>query len=363
MSAFNDQIQASIENFEMTLVAGSVKKIMADIKAEYDTKVDDAEFKIKGAGGSSDLWKVPVSAIKILPGFNVRLPGPDLDEHLDYLTGSILEEGFNHSRPLAALVLEIDGVLGIYLYDGHCRLESTRRAIAKGSTIQTLPVVVTDGHKVNLDDLYVMVHNLSKGKELAPFEIGLLCKRLWKNGHDEKTIARRMNIKPQYAEGLLRLVNAPKGLVDAVTSNELAASEAIKMLRAHGNGKVVEELELMRQRALAEQQAKAPVNPATPAPEANTEQVDAAAPVKTPKLRLTARHASNAHVKKAVSKHGLALFKTARTIKADPAYDNLSETTRLALDKFLLLLEEAEKADAIPSASTTEGNENDQVAA
>lgn len=351
MSAFNEQIQQSIESFDLTLVSGSVKKIMASIKAEYDTKIEEVEFKIKGAGGSSDLWKVPVSAIKVLPGFNVRLPSQELEEHIEYLTGSILEEGFNHSRPLAALVLEIDGVLGIYLYDGHCRLEGTKRAIIKGSTIQTLPVIVTDGKKVNIDDLTVMVHNLNKGKELAPFEIGLLCKRQWKNGIDEKTIARRMNIKPNYVEGLLRLVSAPKGLVDAVISNELSASEGIKMLRAHGNGKVVAELELMRRRALAEQQSKA---------EANQELADGA--TKPAKIRLTARHASNAHVKKAVSKHGLALFQTARTIKADPAYDNLSETTRLALDKFMLLLDEAEKADATP-VDTEEGNQGVQAAA
>ncbi|MQT57989.1 hypothetical protein GHO41_11615 [Pseudomonas sp. FSL R10-0399] len=356
MSAFNEQIQQSIESFDLTLVSGSVKKVMASIKAEYDTKIEKEEFKIKGAGGSSDLWKVPVSAIKVLPGFNVRLPSPELEEHIDYLTGSILEEGFNHTRPLAALVLEIDGVLGIYVYDGHCRLEGTKRAIIKGSTIQTLPVVVTDGKRVNLDDLYVMVHNLNKGKELAPFEIGLLCKRQWKNGIDEKTIARRMNIKPQYVEGLLRLVSAPKGLVDAVISNELSASEGIKMLRAHGNGKVVAELELMRKRAVAEQQSKALSNPE---PAASAEQDGATKPAK---IRLTARHASNAHVKKAVSKHGLALFQTARTIKADPAYDNLSETTRLALDKFMLLLDEAEKADATP-VDTEEGNQGVQAAA
>ncbi|NVL49922.1 hypothetical protein F2S72_09230 [Pseudomonas syringae pv. actinidiae] len=361
MSALNESIKDSIENFDLQLVAGSVKKIMSEIKAEYDTKVDKEEFKIKGAGGSSDLWKVPVSAINVLPGFNVRLPGPELEEHIEYLTGSILEDGFSHSRPLGALVLEIDGVLGIYVYDGHCRLEATRRAIAKGSTIQSLPLVVTDGKKINLDDLYIMVHNLNKGKELAPFEIGVLCKRLWKNGIDEKTIARRMNIKPQYVDGLLRLVNAPKALVEAVTTNELSASEAIKILRAHGNGKVVAELEAMRQRAHAEHQTKAPAVPETAN---NAEQEEAAAPTKPPvKIRLTARHSSNAHVKKAVSKHGLALFQTARTIKADPAYANLSETTRLALDKFMLLLEEAEKADALPSDDAQEGKDNDQTAA
>ena len=136
-------------------------------------------------------------------------------------------------KPLAALVLEIDGELGLYVFDGHCRLESVHKAIARGSDIELLPVVVQDGRNCNLDDLYVTMWRSSKGKELAPFEVGLLCKRMSRNGHDDKVIAKRMGIKANYVDGLLRLVNAPKPLVDAVLSNELAASEGIKLSLIH----------------------------------------------------------------------------------------------------------------------------------
>ena len=192
MSMF-EQTQLAIESFDLTLVPGSVKKLMAGINAVYEGQAKE-EDKIKGAGGSSDLWKVPVNELKVLEGFNVRLPGPDLDEHLDFLTDSILEEGFFQHRPLAALVLEIDGELGLYVFDGHCRLESAKRAIAKGAPIELVPVVVQDGRNVNLDDLYVQMHRLNKGKELSPFELGLLCKRLSRNGHDDTVIAKRMGI-------------------------------------------------------------------------------------------------------------------------------------------------------------------------
>ena len=135
------------------------------------------------------LWKVPVKELKVLKGFNVRLQGPDLDAHIEGLTDSILEEGFMQHKPLAALVLEIDGELGLYVFDGHCRLESVHKAIARGSDIELLPVVVQDGRNCNLDDLYVTMWRSSKGKELAPFEVGLLCKRMSRNGHDDKVIA------------------------------------------------------------------------------------------------------------------------------------------------------------------------------
>lgn len=359
MSIF-EQTQLAIDSFDLTLVPGSVKKLMAGIKAVYEGQAKE-EDKIKGAGGSSDLWKVPANELKVLEGFNVRLPGPDLDEHLDFLTDSILEEGFFQHRPLAALVLEIDGKMGLYVFDGHCRLTAIKRAIAKGAPIDLVPVVVQDGRNVNLDDLYVQMHRLNKGKELTPFELGLLCKRLSKNGHPDPVIAKRMGIKPQYVDGLLRVVNAPKPLVDAVLSNELAASEAIKMIRAHGNGGVVQELESRRARALAEMQSKAPATALEPVQELTSEQQEQSPATIAPvRPRLTARHASDANVKKVVRKHGLDAFKITRAVKDDPAYATLAEETREKLEALLAQLEEAEKADTVPAQTeeeTTEGGE------
>ncbi|ELQ8317558.1 TPA: hypothetical protein L6A34_31285 [Pseudomonas aeruginosa] len=369
--ATSELVQQRIESFDMTIVPGSVKTMMAGIKAAYEPKDEKASAakplsdavkkvmtsisavysggadegatgvpKIKGAGGSSDLWKVPVSELKVLEGFNVRLPGPALDEHIEFLTDSILEEGFFQHRPLAALVLEVDGELGLYVFDGHCRLTSTIRAIAKGAEIDLVPVVVQDGRNVNLDDLYVQMHRLNKGKELTPFEIGLLCKRLSKYGHPDSVIATRMGIKPSYVDSLLRLVNAPKPLVDAVLSDEISPTEAIQMIRTYGNGAVVEELEARRARALAELKNKAPVV-TTSNDEQGSEQ-----PAATPlRPRLTARHASDANVKKVVRKHALDLFMTTRAIKSDPAYSSLAEQTRQKLDELLAQLEVAEKAD------------------
>jgi ParB family transcriptional regulator, chromosome partitioning protein len=358
--SMTEQTQLAIESFDMTLVPGSVKKLMAGIKAVYEGQAKE-EDKIKGAGGSSDLWKVPVDEIQVLEGFNVRLPGPELDAHLDFLTDSILEEGFFQHRPLAALVLEIDGKLGLYAFDGHCRLESTKRAIAKGSPIELLPVVVQDGRNVNLDDLYVQQFRLNKGKEHTPFELGLLCKRLAKNGHSDAVIAKRMGIKPQYVDGLMRLVNAPKPLVDAVLSNEMSASEAIKVIRAHGNGGAVQELEARRARALAEMQSKSPATAQEPTQE-NAQQEPSPATTAPARPRLTARHASDANVKKVVRKHGLDAFKITRAVKDDPAYATLAEETRQKLEALLAQLEEAEKADTVPAQTEEESTDGSEQA-
>lgn len=361
MSAINSQIQMSIDNFETTLVPGSVKSIMASIKATFVTEVEDEKLKIKGAGGSSDLWKVPPQAIKVLPGFNVRLPGPKLEAHIEWLADSIYTEGFFQHRPIAALVLEVDGVVDLYAFDGHCRLEGANRAINRGADISLLPVVVQDGRHCNIDDLYVQMHRLNNGMVLAPFELGILCKRLAVNGHPDQVIATRMGIKPTYVDGLLKLVNAPKPLVDSVLSEELAASEAIAMIRQLGYGKVVQELEYRRARALAEIVSKEPQTVDVPGAQ-KTEPTDADA--KPVRPRITARHASNAHVKKTVAKHAKAMFDVACNLKRDPAYEALSVENRLALEELLAHLEIAKKADAMPLVDNeSSAPELDQAAA
>jgi hypothetical protein len=351
MTSMTDQTLLAIENFELNFIPGSVKKFMSGIKAVYEGTAEGEvaeQFKIKGAGGSSDLWKVPVNEIKILDGFNVRLPGPDLDAHIDFLADSIYEEGFFQHRPLAAVILEIDGKLGIYAFDGHCRLLGTKKAITMGSSVQLLPVVVQDGRNVNLTDLLVQMRRLNKGKDHSPLELGILCKRLANDGLDDKVIGKRMGIKPQYVDGLVRLVNSPKPLFDAVRTNELSASDAIQMLRSFGPAGVVQELESRRARAHAKVQASGV-----------DESSGANGTVKTnpPKIRLTARFASNANVKKVVRKHGMELFETTRALKSDPAYENLSVMTRLKLDALLAQLAEAEKADALPSPAQQDGAE------
>ncbi|MCF5372021.1 hypothetical protein [Pseudomonas syringae] len=367
MTIMKEQVQLAIDSFEMTLVTGSVKTMMHKIKAQYGGVADTQEtlkYNLKGAGGSSDLWNVPYQELQVLEGFNVRLPSPELDAHIEFLTNSILKTGFMRHKPLAALVLEVNGTVGLFMFDGHCRLDGVKAAVALGAPIEMVPVVVIDGRNINLDDLWVQMHRGNKGLEHTPFEVGLLCKRLANNGHSDVSIGERMGIKPYYVDGLMRLVNSPKPLVDAVLTNELSATEAIKMIRTHGAGRVVNELEYRRTRALAEAETKAPAavseSNTTKAVEVITEQ-----PAATPaRPRLTARHASNAHSKKVVLKHGMELFQTARALKADPAYDALSVTTRLALEALLLHLEAAEKADRLPlEAKHTQEGDIDQQAA
>lgn len=346
-AALTEQAQLALENFEINLVHGAIKTLMNNIKAEYVTSVEKEEDKIKGAGASADLWKVPPQALRVIPGLNPRIPGPDLKAHIRNLANSMKTEGFYQDKPIAAYVMDVDGELVLNVTDGHCRLEAVLLAISEGAPIKVVPVVTEDGRHLTLEDLNVKIFRANSGKNLTPFETGLLCKRLARAGWDDALIAERMGIKKQWVDGLLRLIGGPKELRDAVTTNAIAASEAIKILRKHGAAGAVVELEKMKAKAAAEAQAE------------QTEGDDKA-PAKP--VRMTARHASNANMTKAVKKYGQELFSAAQQVKADPAYASLSEETRTTLEALLAQLEAAKAADAAPAAQAEQAAGAEQTA-
>jgi hypothetical protein len=137
------------------------------------------------------------------------------------------------------------------------------------------------------------------------------------------------------------------------------------MIRALGNGAVVQELEDRRARALAEAQEKAPVGKAVAVPvfDVTGKPLQSTTETAPARPRITARHASNAHVKTTVRKHGLALFVAARALKADPAYASLSADTRQNLEALLMQLDEAEKADSLPAQGVDEAGQSTLQAA
>jgi ParB-like chromosome segregation protein Spo0J len=338
------QTELTLDTFEKDLIPGSIKKLMASLKAEFVTNASPAN-KAEGAGGSSDLWKVPPQALKVMEGFNTRLAGPKLDAHIRDLADSMKAEGFYQDKPLSAIVLtDADGQDSLYVTDGHCRLKAALLAVSEGAEFKVIPVVTEDGRNTTLEDLTVKLYRSNTGKEMTPFEVGLICKRLSRAGWNDKMIADRLGIQPQYVDGLLRLVTAPKALRDAVTSDAMAASEAIKLIRKHGAAGALAELEQMKANAEAEAEAERAKNGG----EAGEQKP----------VRITARHATGASMKKAVSKHGVDLYKAAKEVKNDPAYASLSEATRAKLDSLLAQLEKAEASDTTPAETQAEAPAN-----
>jgi len=191
-----------------------------------------AAMKESGAG-SSDLWKVPIENLYVMPGFNVRSDGDEHAEHIAELVESIMANGYLASHPLAGYVAVIEGVNKIAVTDGHCRLEAVKIAISRGAEITHLPVVASP-KGTNMEDLIVGLVINNSGKPLTQFEVGTVCKRLAAFGWDEKEIGRRLGMSAQRVGDLLGLAGAPATVRRLVADGKVSATQAIDTIKRHG---------------------------------------------------------------------------------------------------------------------------------
>lgn len=196
------------------LQAGNVKEAMKGVK-------------------SGDLWQVPYEDLYIIPGFNVREHDDDYEAHIESITGSIVENGYDRTKPLSGYVVIIDGRSRVAVTDGHTRYIATGRARERGREVETLPVV-TATRGTSVEDLTVGLVTSNSGKALKPYEIGTVCKRLIQAGWSEADIARRLGITATYVNDLLFLHEQPKSIQDMVKKGQISATLAIETARKHG---------------------------------------------------------------------------------------------------------------------------------
>lgn len=201
---------ATQQNAIDTLVSGAVKAAM-------DT----------AAATKSDMYKVPIGNIHVIPGFNVRADTPDYREHISNLAKLILENGFRSDKPLSGYVAAEGGQNVVYITDGHSRLEAAKLAIANGAAIEALPVVVSP-KGTSKEDLIVGLVVSNTGRPLTPLETAEVCNRLVVCGWKESKIAAKLGFSARYVSDLLTLLSAPKALRDMVSNGTVSATLAIE---------------------------------------------------------------------------------------------------------------------------------------
>jgi ParB-like chromosome segregation protein Spo0J len=212
--------------------------------AKFDIELLPGNKKdaMKAVGGTSgDLWRVPYSALHILPGFNVREPGKDLDAHIRSIADSIKENGFYDSEPLGVFVREEDGENKIYVTEGHCRHAALGLAIAEGAPIETVPVVAAP-RGTTIEDLTVKLWTSNSGKELTAYGKALVVKRLLNFGWDESEIARKLAVTKRTVENFLTFLEAPAAVRKIVASGEASLHTAVETIKEHGASKAAEKL-------------------------------------------------------------------------------------------------------------------------
>ena len=208
-----------------------------------------AAMKTAGAG-SADLWNVKPQDIKFIDGFNLRSHNAEYEAHIEYLTQSIMQNGYYQDKPIAGyVVVNPDGTQTIVATDGHSRVTATLRAIKAGSPIETLPMVIKP-KGTTMEDLTIAMINSNEGRPFTPYEKGLAIKRLVSMGLTEKDIAKRLAMTVPYVGDLLNLVGAPKAVREMVASGQVSATAAVTTLKKHG-AKASEKLAKGLERATA----------------------------------------------------------------------------------------------------------------
>lgn len=189
-----------------------------------------------------DMFNVPVELIAVDPTFNPRdMAAAETSEWVQYLKAQIKGRGYDTDRPL----------LGRYenerfiVTDGHCRWAAVQELIAEGEAIVALPARLEPKGTKAADRLLLALRE--PGRALTRLEYVDGINRLLSYGWDESAIATKLGKPKQWVMDCLALADAPEPLRDAVTNGEIAATEAIKIVKQTPNP--VAALEMARETA------------------------------------------------------------------------------------------------------------------
>jgi ParB family transcriptional regulator, chromosome partitioning protein len=214
--------------------------------ADFDVPLEAGKMKAvtSVATEKGTEYMVPVESLRVIPGFNVRVrETDDYRAHLESLKQSIRENGFYSNKPLAGYIAKdgADGEDVIYITDGHTRLEAVQEINAEDvdgtSEIASLPIILKAADS-NLADLTIALVQDNNGRQLTPYEMGVVVKRLagMKDAegnalYSKGDIARKLSVTERYIDDLNVLVDAPAKVRTAVLEGSVSSTLAIQELR------------------------------------------------------------------------------------------------------------------------------------
>lgn len=191
-------------------------------------------FMSAHSGKSRDLWFLPRAALREKEGFNVRTDTEEFKAKVREYADSIKANGFYPDKPISAFIEKEGDETVAYVTDGYTRLAAVDLAISEGAEIEMLPVVAVPPG-TTAEDLTIGLVTKNAGRPLAPYEVGIVCKRLVDMGMDEKLIATRIAKSLPYVKNLLTLVSAPKSIRDMVTTGKVSATLAVETIKKEGS--------------------------------------------------------------------------------------------------------------------------------
>ena len=180
----------------------------------------------QGVVKKTDLYRIRPQDLKVEAGFNLRLEGQELEDHITSIFTSIMNGG--DVPPIEVRVDEDDNIIVI---DGHCRRRAYLKAIEAGCSIEWIDVLQFKGN--DADRVAKMITS-GQGKPLSPLETALGYKRLCKFGWDLDRIAKTHGRTKSHVEQLVVLAHANSDVQQLVAEGAVSAHTAIEVVRKHG---------------------------------------------------------------------------------------------------------------------------------
>lgn len=203
-----------------------------------------AEAKVEGISKLTNFIVDP-DILEIVPGFNLRIPGPDLDEHMERMYQAMKAGA---SMPPIDVIVRDGRVL---VRRGHCRTINAKRLKAEGIPY-SLQARHYRGNEV--EEIFDMLGE-NMGKPFSPLESGIGYMRLVKFNMKPQEIADRQGVSLTTVENGLILAEAPVEVQEMISSGKVAAHAAIATIRQHGS-KAAEVLRALIEKANASGKAR-----------------------------------------------------------------------------------------------------------
>jgi ParB-like chromosome segregation protein Spo0J len=175
-----------------------------------------------------DAMQVRYADIVVDPNFNKRTQDERLQAHIQGIFQFIM--GGGQLPDLEVVPLEGGKVMPV---DGHCRHAAYGLAIAAGKDIEWIGVKPFNGDAA---DRTARIATSNEGLKLTPLEMARVYRTL-RDEHDlgPEDIARKVGKTRQHVDQLLHLADAAPEVQKMVADGQVAATEAIKVARTHGD--------------------------------------------------------------------------------------------------------------------------------
>jgi hypothetical protein len=282
------------------------------------TFVVGAKKKAFAGTPSSDLYRPLIEKIRVVEGFNPRINTKKYREKIEWLARKIAREGYDATQTMVVWLVREGNEDIPCLHDGHRRLEAVflaneYRAQEGKPRIDRVPVTIIDEPESKSLNA-ALIHRNDKEK-LTLLEKAIVAYRLHKDGLSVDDICDQLEDsqgRPSdvHVKGMLLLAGADRRIQVMVAEDKITATTAIDVLRKHKDGA----LEYL----LKTTEGKDHVRP---------------------------RDLPGALVKRVTKKIAPKLVGAMKEIETDPAFGQLSETTRATIKDLLDKLREAEEKD------------------